>query len=40
MRGAWIEIRDYVTALEKSPSLPMRGAWIEIIKVISKQFTN
>ena len=31
MRGAWIEIFDWMPYAEKLPSLPMRGAWIEMI---------
>ena len=30
MRGAWVEIVDFVTGRVLRESLPVRGAWVEI----------
>ena len=33
VRGAWIEIKNRVSEMERPRSLPVRGAWIEISSI-------
>ena len=35
VRGAWIEIVDFVTGRVLRESLPVRGAWIEIVDFVT-----